>query len=145
MDEAWVRQVLLDYEAIVDRAQVVAQIVYRIRFPRDYDQAFDIEFSEDERTVIATYFYRQNNHQVTFPRYYLSSTDDDVRELEAQRLAAEQEAAKQRRALQEAAEEAEREQIERKTYERLKAKYEGEGDGRTRKRTTAANRSSDAA
>jgi len=146
VNESWIYDALDRYDRLVELAQDTAQVVYRVRFPRDYDQAFDIEFSEDHKTVIASYFYRQNTHTLTFSMYYLCVPDDEVRELETQRIAAEQESLKRAEELRRAAEDAERESIERKTYERLKAKYEGEGDGRKpRKRTTVADRSPDPA
>ena len=146
MNESWIYDALDRWDRLVELGQDTAQVVYRVRFPRDYDQAFDIEFSEDHKTVIASYFYRQNSHTLTFPLHYLCIGDEEVRQYEAQRIEAEQQAAKRERELREAQEAAEREQIERKTYERLKAKYEGEGDGRKpRKRTTVADRSPDPA
>jgi hypothetical protein len=145
VNETWIYDALDRWDRLVELGQDTAQVVYRVRFPRDYDQAFDIEFSEDHKQVIASYFYRQNTHTLTFPIHYLTIGDEDVREYERQRIQAEHEATKRAEELRRAAEDAERETIERRTYERLKAKYEGEGDGRTRKRATTPERSSDPA
>jgi len=143
VDEAFIRDTLLRYADVEERARETAEVVYRVRFPRDYGMSFDVEFSDDHRTVHAHYFFRQNTHTLSFPVLYLCESEPLVRELESQRMQAEQLAHERERQLREATEEAERETIERRTYERLKKKYEGDVDGRPPKRT-GSKRPSDA-
>lgn len=120
-----VHAALHNYDLLVEHAQEVALVVYRVRYPRDPAVSFEFFFDPQVGRVHAGYYYRSNHHDLDFPLDYLWETDADViRQREQDRIAAERDAAEKRRQMQEAAEKAEQEEIERKTYERLKKKFE---------------------
>ena len=80
--ETGAEEILINYEALVEAADKIAELVWYLRWPNaGYKPSFEISFSEryhDKRTVTAGFSARSDNDSFEFPIDYLWMSYEEI-------------------------------------------------------------------
>lgn len=117
LPEQDVRDLLFDYDHLVDQARAAASYAFRLRHPKWYLPSFDISF--DEKRFYASWYAHGDNNQEEFPLHYLWATHAEIEAGEVEEAAAQ----KARAAAQQKKLDDERERRERASLKVLLERY----------------------